>query len=120
MQNSDWKDKTWSYAYLKENSHMQSDTIINWLKAIGIIPAEVKWRRSPMSVYNGLDGNAIKAQSIAELAYEFDILGYGTPEEYVDWIEYEIKGHHKRDSFMAALSMLGRRGPNKVVQNEQS
>jgi hypothetical protein len=113
LMNLDWQDKTWAYNSLKSMSNVGDfgGTIIEWLKNVGVIPTEVKWRRAPMSIYNGLDGNAIKGRILAELAYEFDKEGYGTPAEYLEWLQYEIKGHPKRDGLLAVLATLGKRGP---------
>lgn len=113
LQNSDWKDKVWSYDELasKAASSRIAGGILSWLQEVGVIPVDVRWRRAPMSIYNGLDGLAIKGQVLAELAYEFDGEGPGTPMEYLEWLQYEIKGHPKREQLMAVLATLGRRGP---------
>jgi len=113
LQNLDWKDKNWSYEELENFAigNGFSGSILAWLQYVGVIPADVRWRRAPMSIYNGLDRDAIKARVLAELAYEFDGEGPGTPLEYLEWLQYEIKGHPKREQLMAVLATLGRRGP---------
>jgi hypothetical protein len=116
--NSAWKDNTWSYDWLRKMATGKRSDIISWLKEIGIMPHETRWRRSPMSIYNGLDRDAISATALAELAYEFDtftretgVKEFPTHKEFVDWLAYEIKGHPKREQFMSVMSTLGRRGP---------
>lgn len=119
MLNSDWKDKTWSYDWLAKVATSKRTKIGNWLQDIGVVPSNVKWKRSPMSIYNGLDRGAIKAVVLAELAHEYDKTTeeFGdteltTESEFVEWLAYEIKGHPKREQFMAVMSTLGKRGPH--------
>lgn len=116
MSSLDWKDKTWAYNWLKSMANNNRMSIVEWLRSIGVIPEDVRWKRAPMSVYNGLDPNGISAKALAELAYEFDKEGEATPREYMTWLEYEIKGHPRREQFMAVLSTLGKRGPNPKME----
>ena len=113
MLNLDWKDKSWSYGELEAKSAVDGfyGSILSWLKHVGVIPEDVRWKRAPMSLYNGLNGEALPGRVLAELAYEFDKEGAGSPMEYLEWLQYEIKGHPRREQLMAVLATLGKRGP---------
>lgn len=108
MLNSDWKEATWDYDQLMRLAHRSETSIVEWLRQVGVIPADVKWRRAPMSIYNGLERKSIKARALAELAYEFDTIGVGTPKEYMNWLYFEIKDSPVREQFMAVLATLGK------------
>lgn len=108
MSSLDWKKKTWAYSFLQSNAHHGATEIVSWLQSVGVIPSTVKWRRAPKSIYNGLDRNALPAQALAELAYEFDSEGKASPIDFLDWLEFELKGSLKRESYLMTLSSLGR------------
>lgn len=111
MQTLDWKTQTWDYDKLYENAKnsRRKDNATEWLRDVGVVPKDVNWKRAPMSVYNGLPRDAMKAQALAELAYEFDNYGSGTPIEYMDWLEFEVRDSYKRKQFLAVLFELGKR-----------
>lgn len=110
METLDWKQTTWDFDTLFKFARVsrRKEGILSWLKDVGVIPDDVKWRRAPMSVYNGLPRSEIKGQVLAELAYEFDNYGSGTPLEYMEWLEYEVRDSKKRKDFMSVLFKLGK------------
>jgi hypothetical protein len=113
----DWKKKTWSLAFLREQAQLAEELMhpddkrvpmLNFLKYLGIVPTDVKWTRRNALPRLGIPGENLTAEYLAEVAYEWDEDGWTTPTEFVELcLAPEVAGH-ERDVIIKALARLGK------------
>lgn len=74
---------------------------------MGIVPENHKQRHGVRTVTPAIQENSIPASVLAELAFDFDSDGEGTPAEFVEALAFEVRGNEKREVVSEILSSLG-------------
>lgn len=104
----DWKNKTVNYSFLQQlTERPYVGSIQEWLQFLGIVPKDHKQRHGVRTVTPSMDSCHIPAGVLAELAWDFDHDGSGTPQEFVEGIAFELKDHPRRLAVGEILSALG-------------
>lgn len=105
----DWKTETFGYNWLRKQAadrpHM--DSAMAFLQAVGVVPADVEYRRRTRVVSNSLSPEAIPALYLAEFANDWDAIGPSSPDYFVAALEFECAGSTKQDVVSETLSELG-------------
>lgn len=99
----DWKTQTYNLEWLKNMASQSLETsAIRFLKGSGIMPWDLDWKRGN-AIPRTLDPNAIPASYLAEVAFDWDKDGASSAKEFIDAIEFEVRGTEKNE--LAALSL---------------
>lgn len=106
---NDWKTQTYRLSWLKMKAaqHVYLDNAMTFLRAIGVVPADVRFTRRNALPNTSLPAHAIPAQYLAEVANDWDDLGPATPSEFINAISFECAGTPQRDIVAQTLAALG-------------
>ena len=106
---NDWKTETYGYNWLRKQAadHGHMDSAMEFLRAVGVVPADVEYGRATRVVSNSLDPQAIPALYLAEFANDWDNIGPSSPDFFVAALEFECAGSRKRDVVSETLTELG-------------
>ena len=102
----DWGTTTMRDLRRLARPHSDMNSIFEWLKAVGLVPQDVK-RMDIRQVLTDLDPENISVKYIAAAAYEWDTWGPSTPDQFLKAISAECRGA-KRDLIVETLMSLGR------------
>lgn len=87
---------------------------MQWLYAIGVVPNNVI-RLATREVKTDLDREEINCGYLAASAYEWDVWGPSTPDEFLDAIECELSGSNQKSAIYGVLLALGRDASAEVI-----
>lgn len=105
----DWQKLTYGFNWLRKQAadHAHLNSSMDFLKAIGVVPADSTFAGRNWLPNTNLDPTAIKARYLAEVANDWDDMGPSQPMDFVNMLEFECAGSPKRDVVAETLSALG-------------
>ena len=101
MPNShEWISKTHKLDILREKSraydiaHKASDdgSAFDFLKYAGVVPMNMAWTRKNAIPRTNLNPDALPSGYLAEVAFEWDSDGTTSAGEFLDMLEFEVRG----------------------------
>jgi len=103
---TDWGATTMRDLRRMARPYSDMTSVFEWLKAIGLVPAETK-RMDVRQVLTDLDPENISVRYLAAAAFEWDTWGPSNPDQFLNALSAETRGA-KRDLIVETLSSLGR------------
>ena len=114
-----WTNETTSLEYLREQAESwdwfmslsgdySNASMIRFLQWAEVIPEEAEWKRGNALPRTSLDKNVIPAQYLAEVAFDYDKDGFSTASDFIDMLEFEVKGTVANSLVSEVMEELGR------------
>lgn len=110
MTGNDWKTETYGYHWLRKQAadHDHLTSAMGFLKAIGVVPEGVDYRRSNIpGAVAAPQPDSVPAEYLAGMAVDWDSLGESEPRYFIEALEFECAGTAKRDAVATMLAELG-------------
>jgi hypothetical protein len=112
----DWKTRTWALFDLRDRATHYDELWIeggtpfalDFLYWAGVIPKDVNWKRKNSVPKKFLDGGAIPAGYLAEVAASWDEDGWSSAESFCDMLAFEVTGTPQSNVLLETMSELGR------------
>lgn len=106
---ADWAKQTYGFNWLRKQAtdHGHLTSAMDFLQAVGVVPADSSFRRKTRWTSNSLPASAIPALYLAEFANDWDSVGESSPVDFMEAVEFEVAGTSKRDVVAETLAELG-------------
>lgn len=114
----DWTKESYSLEYLRERAEMYdwleelagdyaNHNMLQFLVYAEVIPGDVVWKRGNALPRTSLDGKAIPAVYLAEVAFDYDKDGFSDAVDFIRVLEFEVTGTAANDALSEVMSELG-------------
>lgn len=115
----DWTTETYSLDYLRERAEQwdwgielsgdySNASMLRFLVWSEVIPTEVEWRRGNSIPRTNLNGKAIPAGYLAEVAFDYDKDGWSSADDFIKMLEFEVSGTKDNEAVSEVMAELGR------------